>query len=702
MMRLHKILLTLVCLTALSAHAQWKWLNPLECGFPVIQNQGWTEEIGDSYVRLPQRAEGKVRKPVWDLSRNSAGLAIHFFSNAPELKVRYQVSGPLNMPHMPTTGVSGVDLYSIDSDGQWRFYFGGYPSGDTLQYHYTNIGKDLYHDRGYEFRLYLPPYNTIKWLEIGVPENDELTFIPVSPEKPILLYGTSIAQGACASRPGMTWGTILQRSLGYPLINLGFSGNGRLEKEVLDFICEIDARLYILDCLPNLTPKSKDEITQLVSDAVKQIRATHSSPILLVEHAGYSNALADDTKLQDYVRMNEGAKKAFEELQAQGIKDIYYLTREELGLHPDAWVDYVHPSDWGMETQANAVERKVREILRIPEGNLSTTQPVTQRREPNNYEWQKRHRDILSLNQSNPPRRVILGYSNALADDTKLQDYVRMNEGAKKAFEELQAQGIKDIYYLTREELGLHPDAWVDYVHPSDWGMETQANAVERKVREILRIPEGNLSTTQPVTQRREPNNYEWQKRHRDILSLNQSNPPRRVILGNSITHFWGGEPKGPSVRGMETWEKIMRPAGFHNLGYGFDRIENVLWRVYHGELDGYKAEEVVLMIGTNNIGINNDNEIVEGIRFLLSAIKQRQPEAKIKVIGILPRRNQEERVRNLNLRIRQMAETGWYTFKNPGTKLLQEDGKINESLFSDGLHPNEEGYKQIVDEIAH
>ena len=482
------------------------------------------------------------------------------------------------MPHMPTTGVSGVDLYSIDSDGQWRFYFGGYPSGDTLQYHYTNIGKDLYHDRGYEFRLYLPPYNTIKWLEIGVPENDELTFIPVSPEKPILLYGTSIAQGACASRPGMTWGTILQRSLGYPLINLGFSGNGRLEKEVLDFICEIDARLYILDCLPNLTPKSKDEITQLVSDAVKQIRATHSSPILLVEHAGYSNALADDTKLQDYVRMNEGAKKAFEELQAQGIKDIYYLTREELGLHPDAWVDYVHPSDWGMETQANAVERKVREILRIPKGDLSTTMPVTQRREPNNYEWQKRHRDILSLNQSNPPRRV---------------------------------------------------------------------------------------------------------------------------ILGNSITHFWGGEPKGPSQRGLETWEKIMRPAGFHNLGYGFDRIENVLWRVYHGELDGYKAEEVVLMIGTNNLGVSSDNEIVEGLRFLLSAIKQRQPEAKIKVIGILPRRGQENQIENINRRIRQMAQTAGYTFNDPGKNLLLKEGKLDESLFSDGLHPNEEGYKRIVDGIV-
>ena len=779
MMRLHKILLTLVCFTVLSAHAQWKWLNPLECGFPVIQNQGWTEEIGDRYVRLPQRAEGKVRKPVWDLSRNSAGLAIHFFSNAPELKVRYQVSGPLNMPHMPTTGVSGVDLYSIDSDGQWRFYFGGYPSGDTLQYHYTNIGKDMYHDRGYEFRLYLPPYNTIKWLEIGVPENDELTFIPVSPEKPILLYGTSIAQGACASRPGMTWGTILQRSLGYPLINLGFSGNGRLEKEVLDFICEIDARLYILDCLPNLTPKSKDEITQLVSDAVKQIRATHSSPILLVEHAGYSYQVSGPLNMPHMPttgvsgvdlysidsdgqwRFYFGGYPSGDTLQYHYTnigKDMYHDRGYEFRLYLPPyntikWLEIGVPENdeltfipvspekpillygtsiaqgacasrpgmtWGTILQRSLgyplinlgfsgngrLEKEVLDFICEIDARLYILDCLPNLTPKSKDEITQLVSDAVKQIRATHSSPILLvehaGYSNALADDTKLQDYTRMNEGAKKAFEELQAQGIKDIYYLTREELGPHPDAWVDYVHPSDWGMETQANAVERKVREILRIPEGNLSTTQPVTQRREPNNYEWQKRHRDILSLNQSNPPRRVILGNSITHFWGGEPKGPSVRGMETWEKIMRPAGFHNLGYGFDRIENVLWRVYHGELDGYKAEEVVLMIGTNNIGINNDNEIVEGIRFLLSAIKQRQPEAKIKVIGILPRRNQEERVRNLNLRIRQMAETGWYTFKNPGTKLLQEDGKINESLFSDGLHPNEEGYKQIVDEIAH
>ena len=107
-------------------------------------------------------------------------------------------------------------------------------------------------------------------------------------------------------------------------------------------------------------------------------------------------------------------------------------------------------------------------------------------------------------------------------------------------------------------------------------------------------------------------------------------------------------------------------------------------------------------MIGTNNCGLNNDKEIVEGLRFLLSAIHQRQPEASVKVIGILPRRNQEQWVRNINFDIKEMVETEGYEFANPGTALLQQDGKINESLFiGDGLHPNNKGYELIAGEIS-
>lgn len=355
--------LVLFSLSFLTAGAQLKWHNPMEAGFPVIQNQGWPEEIGQTYVRLPDRAKQEVRTPLWDLSRNSAGLAIHFYSNSPQIAVRYQVTGALNMPHMPTTGVSGVDLYGIDSEGKWGFCFGNYSFGDTIRYTYDHLKKDKYHNRGYEYHLFLPLYNSVKWMEIGTTEDSELTFIPQSTEKPIVLYGTSIAQGACSSRPAMAWANILQRSLGYPLINMGFSGNGQLEKEVLKYIIEQDARIYILDCMPNLTQKTEQEVTDLVVAAVRQIRAARTAPILLVEHAGYSNAPTNNGQYELYTRLNRGSRKGFELLQAEGIKDLYYLTHDELNYPADAWVDYVHPSDLGAQTQATAVEKKVREIL---------------------------------------------------------------------------------------------------------------------------------------------------------------------------------------------------------------------------------------------------------------------------------------------------------------------------------------------------
>lgn len=573
-----RIYLLLLGLSFLSAKAEWKWFNPQQAGFPVIQNQGWAPELEHSYARLPDRAKQMVRKEVWNLSRNSAGLAIHFYSNAPQIKIRYTVSGSLDMPHMPATGVSGLDLYSVNCDGNWNFCFGNYSFGDTIQYNYTPIGKDNYHDRGFEYHLYLPLYNSVTWMEIGIPEETRFDFIPQSPEKPIVLYGTSIAQGACASRPAMAWSTIVQRSLGYPLINLGFSGNGQLEKEVLQLVGETDARLYMLDCLPNLGRKEETELRDLVANSVRQLRQTRTAPILLIDHAGCSNAGTDST-----------------------MYNIY--------------------------TQSNRISHQ--------------------------------------------------------------------------AFEMLQAEGIKNLYYLSHDELNFPADGWVDYVHPSDYGMVAQATAVEKKIREILQLPLGTTATTHPVTQRREPATYEWQTRHRDILALNKTNPPKSVILGNSIIHFWGGEPAGPHQNGPDSWNKEMHPAGYHNMGYGWDRIENVLWRVYHDELDGYNADKIVLMIGTNNLGISSDDEIIEGLRFLLSAIRKRQPQAHIKVMGILPRRAQEGWVKDINLRIQTMAEKNGYKFSDAGNLLLQKDGKIKESLFSDGLHPNTEGYRLIAQTIA-
>ncbi len=571
------LLFLLAILAILPTYAQWEWHDPLNAGFPTVQNQAFTAEASNGYFRLPDRAKEKVSAGVWGQSRHSAGIAIYFRSDASDIRVRYQVTGPRSMAHIPATGVSGLDLYRITPDGEWQRCRGKYSFGDTISYTFNHTNDNTRYGKGYEFRLYLPLYNSVKWLEIGTPKGTSFEFMPVETEKPIVVYGTSIAQGACASRPGMAWTNILQRSLDYPVINLGFSGNGMLDPEVVSLINEIDGRLYILDCLPNLTTRSEDEIVRLTINAVDSIRSRHDAPIMLVDHIGYSNMLSDSTAMKEVAMVNRANKRAFDSLVNAGTTGLYHLTIEELALDQDCWVDHIHPSDLGMKRQADAVEKKAREILRIPIGNCSTTVPVTQRRDVNAYEWRARHADILH---------------------------------------------------------------YVDSVKP------------------------------------------------------------RKVILGNSITHYWGGEPAHRKKNGPESWKNFMAPQGFANLGCGWDRIENVLWRVYHGELDGYQAEEVVLMIGTNNCGFNTVDEIVSGIELLADAVAARQPQAKVKITGILPRRAKESWVAEVNRELASMASRKGYTFVNPGEKLLQPDGKIDESLFNDGLHPNDKGYSIIAADL--
>lgn len=571
----------LATLAQLGNATDWKWSNPIDCPYPVVQNQGWTDEIGKTYNRLPDRAMKNVRGAVWNLSRYSAGLAVHFYTNAPEIKVRYKVAGPLAMHHMPATGASGLDLYGIDQNGKARRFFGffnGYPNADTLVTRFVNDRVNEFHNEGYEFHLYLPPYNVVDWLEIGIPEDCKIEFLPVSPERPIVLYGTSIEQGGVASRPAMIWPTIIQRHVDYPLINLGFSGNGRLEKGVLDIMAEVDARLYVLSCLPNLTGSSPRELDSLITSAVTILRNSNDAPIILTEHPGFS----------------------------------------DVGV--------------------NAAQNEIIE---------------------------------------------------------------RLNSTAKATYKKLTDAGVKDLYYVSAEDMNVPEEGWTDDVHLSDLGMTAVAAAVEAKVREALKIPLGDRETTRPVTQRREPQNYEWRKRHRDILAKNAQDAPEIIVIGNSITHFWGGEPTGNRINGAKSWNKYLAPKKFGNLGCGWDRIENALWRVYHDELDGYQAKRVLLTIGTNNYGMHSDEDIIEGLRFLIRAVRDRQPDAEIVEVGILPRRDAEAWVESINRKIEKMAEEEGCGFINPGVRLLGKDGRIDESLFSDGLHPNEKGYERIARDIA-
>ena len=143
-----------------------------------------------------------------------------------------------------------------------------------------------------------------------------------------------------------------------------------------------------------------------------------------------------------------------------------------------------------------------------------------------------------------------------------------------------------------------------------------------------------------------------------------------------------------------------VKKIGVKNLGYGWDRIENVLWRVYHGELDGFEAEQVIMKIGTNNLHLSTNDEIIKGLQFLVEAIKSKQPKAKITLIGILPRRDQEARVEVLNTLIKKASKLLHVNYLSVGNVLLAKTGKIDESLFRDGLNPNEKGYNRLAPQI--
>jgi hypothetical protein len=223
----------------------------------------------------------------------------------------------------------------------------------------------------------------------------------------------------------------------------------------------------------------------------------------------------------------------------------------------------------------------------------------------------------------------------------------------------------------------------------------------ESIVREHLLEPKGQISTTIPVTQSRD-GNYNWRQRHTDELLSIKQNQPKNVIFANSIINYWGGEPVCTIARGKDSWDNYLKPLSVQNMGFGWDRIENVLWRVYHDELDGFKPNHILLMIGTNNLQSNTDSDIVAGLANLIEAIKIRQPGSKILISGIFPRRKMEERVLSLNQSIERMAGAQHAEFINPGRLLLNENGKIKEELFGgDGLHPNAVGYGVIAPDIA-
>lgn len=356
------IAFVILTLLAVNGRAEEKKVEDTHVWYDVdswgVEGQGWVPgDLKSRYDRLPAKAEKIVRPPVWELSRDSAGLAFRFNTDATELKIRYSVGDKnLAMPHMPATGVSGVDLYALDGE-TWKWVDVTRPTTPDTLYTISEIdpGKRTY-------MAYLPLYNSTVKIEIGVPKGTQ--FEPIAPrqEKPIVFYGTSITHGACASRPGLCHPAILGRRLDRPVINLGFSGNGKMEPEVVALLAEIDAAVYVIDCLPNM---NSQEVTERAEKIVRQIREVRpDTPIVLVEDRSFTNSWIRKSKRDHHADSRAALIRAFDLLVSSGVKNLHYIEGEALlGDDTEGATDGSHPNDLGFMRQADAFEPELRKAL---------------------------------------------------------------------------------------------------------------------------------------------------------------------------------------------------------------------------------------------------------------------------------------------------------------------------------------------------
>ena len=320
-----------------------------------------TENTATIYARFPDSLRETVRPRLWDLGMNSAGLSIRFRTDAKSISARWgrRFNGSLNL--MTLTAVGGLDLYAL-CDGQWRFVNSGRPTKKE------NEVVIIDHMKGEmrEYMLYLPLYDGVDYVEIGVEEGARLekpeTKLPVR-EKPIVFYGTSILQGGCCARPGMSHTNIISRRLNHEVINLGFSGNGRLDYEVAHLMAGVDASVFVIDCLPNVTV---EEIREKMIPFFEILREKHpDTPVIFVEDPIFTHTKFDMKKAEEVESRNKTLHEVFTMLKKRGVKNIRKVSsREMIGNDGEGTVDGVHFTDLGMMRYADLMTPVIRKYLK--------------------------------------------------------------------------------------------------------------------------------------------------------------------------------------------------------------------------------------------------------------------------------------------------------------------------------------------------
>ncbi|MFN0103629.1 MAG: SGNH/GDSL hydrolase family protein [Bryobacteraceae bacterium] len=362
------------------------WIAPQDARF-TINGLPWIAENKGELIRLPRRLETQIPKPVWTLGESPSGGRIRFRTDSTRVAIRVEYPSAPNMTNMHAFGQTGIDLYL---DGVYR--------STVVAPKDAAVGKTVEHvffaglsKQPRDITLYLPLYKPANVISIGL-DDDATVDKPrrFAAAKPVVFYGTSITQGGCASRSGLSYQAILGRQLNIDFVNLGFSGNGKGESAVANMTAEIDAALFVLDFSQN--NPDIESLRGVYEPFLTTIRKQHpKTPIIAI------TPIASAVNIPRFEQYREHIREVVNRNIAVGDKLLTLVEGYTL-LGPnrlDGLVDSVHPNDLGFQWMAEGLAPHIAKALALPppvlvddrDGTVAPSTAAAKRKQIIDYIW---------------------------------------------------------------------------------------------------------------------------------------------------------------------------------------------------------------------------------------------------------------------------------------------------------------------------
>ena len=333
-----------------------QWIDLLSpdvevCGLP------WFAESAPKLWRFPERFANRVPEGVFESGKNTAGVRLLLRTDSTALTFRASFPPFQIRTNMTQFTAHGVSTYV---DGKcWSAKIPGGEGGECELSLFADVDRAMR-----DICIYLPLYGPLDVLGIGIDESSSLKGPkPFAVEKPVVFYGTSITQGGCASRPGLSYQATLARSLNIDYANFGFSGLGRCEKEVAEALSEIDSSCFVLDVGQNTSVKELDERYASFLNALREARP--DVPVLATTPIFYNAELWSRDHQVTVERKREIIRDCIVRRREAGDARLTILEAQEYlwSDFTDGAVDGGHPNDLGFAQMARGMEPVLQGIL---------------------------------------------------------------------------------------------------------------------------------------------------------------------------------------------------------------------------------------------------------------------------------------------------------------------------------------------------